>query len=115
MVGGAIGDREEVIRVEVELWLGTEKDLGEEFQILSPVRSKTEVEVPKGTSLQELLQAMAKRNPRLKELLLDPETSTLKEDLVVLKNGKLKARSALLEETLSQGDEIRLVPIYAGG
>jgi len=115
VVGGALGDREEVIRVEVELWLGTEKELGEEFQILSPLRSKTEAEVPEGTSLGELLQAMAEGNPRLEELLFDPGSSALKEELLFLKNGRLKPRSLILKEALSQGDEIRVVPIYAGG
>ncbi|MEJ5375291.1 MAG: MoaD/ThiS family protein [bacterium] len=104
-----------MIQVELELWLGSGSELGEEFQVLSPVRSRTIVEIPEGTSLWQLLRTMASRNPRLQDLLLDQENSCLRSDLVILKNNRLDSRSKLLNEVLKEGDQIRLVPIYAGG
>ncbi len=104
-----------MIQVEVELWLGSGSELGEEFQVLSPVRSRTIVRIPQGTSLWQLLCTMASRNPRLRELILDQEHSCVRSDLVILKNNRLDSRSRLLNESLKEGDQIKLVPIYAGG
>lgn len=103
------------MRVELELWFGSGRELGESFQILSPVRSRTRVEVSEGTTLGELLRAVADRNPGLQELLFDSKGSVLKENLVLLKNGRLAARSVLLGESLNQKDDIRVLPLYAGG
>lgn len=114
-MGRAFRGHEEVIRVELEFWLGRDKELGEEFEVLSPLRSRTKAEVPEGGTLGELLRAMADRNPRLEELLFDPVSSALRENLLFIKNGRLQARSVLLQEPLSQGDEIRVIPVYAGG
>lgn len=104
-----------MIHVELELWLGSGQELGEGFQILSPLRSRIKVEIPEGTTLRELLEAMGSRNPGLKELLFEAQGGCLKNQLLFIKNNRLDSPSRLLEQALADGDQVRVLPVYSGG
>jgi len=102
-----------VIRVELELWLGEE--LGDDFQVVSPIRSRALVEIREGATVAQLLAALASDHPLFAKRVFDLEMGSLRSDLVLLKNERLVARSRIAGETLAQGDRIRVVPVYAGG
>lgn len=115
MVETGEGDPENLIRVEVELWLGLEEDLGEVFQRISPVRSRAMFQLTPGTSVGELFSSLARKIPWVCQRVFNAEMGKFSPEVVVIKNDAVASGSTLSEEGLSHGDRILNVPVYPGG
>ncbi|MGQ9858833.1 MAG: MoaD/ThiS family protein [Thermodesulfobacteriota bacterium] len=115
MVATGEGDPENLIRVEIELWLGLEEDLGGVFQRISPVRSRAVFQLASGTSVGELFSSVAREIPLVCQRVFNAETRKFSPEVVVIKNDAVASGSTLSEEKLSHGDRILIVPVYLGG
>lgn len=75
---------------------------------------KTEVEVPDGITVRELIDHLGKRFERLKSEVLD-EKGELKPMFNVLVNGRAVEWLNGLDTKLKDGDEVVFIPPAAGG
>ncbi len=78
--------------------------LGRDFQ----------VELDEGSGVMELLDSLCSSHPRLKSALFD-ESGRVREYVVLMKNRKDINSFEGLETTLSDGDEVAILPPIAGG
>ena len=74
-----------------------------------------EREIAEGTTLRELLAALAADYPLLARRAYDPATDQVSEQVNLLVNDVLAAALRGLDTPLQDGDTITLLPAYAGG
>jgi molybdopterin converting factor small subunit len=67
-----------------------------------------------GTTVQECLQDLVRRYPKLEGALFDSDGKILLK-WMVYKNNRVITSSSLSDFPVSEGDEIGLVPVIAGG
>jgi hypothetical protein len=106
-----------MIRVKVELWMWLGKELGGDFQSPSEMRSVTEMEVERGTGMQDLFEHLAHRHPAIAQKIYNPQTKKFYPNLSVIVTDKHDLIRPFGSETsvLNDGDRIKVLPIYAGG
>jgi molybdopterin synthase sulfur carrier subunit len=75
---------------------------------------KTEVEVPDGLTIRELIDVLARKYAKLREELLD-EGGNLKPMYNILVNGRAVEWLNGLDTRLKDGDEVVFIPPAAGG
>ena len=97
------------------MWLG--KELGADFQSPSEMRSFTEMEVEGGTTMQELFEHLAYRHPAIAQKIYNSKDKKFYSNLSVIVTDKndLIRSSKGENNVLSDGDRIKVLPIYAGG
>lgn len=77
---------------------------------------ETVLEVPEGTTVAGLMKLLAGRvdSGKAGQVFLDAE-GTLQPSITVMLNGRLVAFAGGLEATLSEGDEVLVLPAVGGG
>ena len=105
------------MRVQVELWLWLNKELGGEFQSPSEMRSLTEMEVENGTTVRNLFDRLADRYPVIGQKVFNRENRKFYPNLSVILTSKDEVISPYSGEdnVLKDGDKIKILPIYVGG
>ena len=74
----------------------------------------TQVELDEGSKVIELLDSLCLSQQRLKSALFD-ESGTVREYIILMNNRKDINSFEGLETTLSDGDEVAILPPVAGG
>ncbi len=77
--------------------------------------SKLSISLENKITIGDAIHAMAGRNPRLKNALIDPELNTPANGTIILVNGKEISTLNGLETKLKDGDEVVFVPVAHGG
>ena len=77
-------------------------------------KSHVEVELPEGSMIFQLLEALFELSIPLKENIMG-ENGDLKKMIIILRNGRNIKFLDGLETTLSHGDVVALFPPVAGG
>ena len=105
------------MRIQVELWLWLNKELGGEFQSPSEMRSLTEMDVENGTTVRNLFDRLADRYPAIGEKVFNRENRKFYPNLSVILTSKDEVVGPYSgeESVLKDGDKIKILPIYVGG
>ena len=105
------------MRVQVELWLWLSKELGGDFQSPSEMRSVTEVDVEKGTTVKNLFGRLADRYPVIGQKIFDRQNGKFYPNLSIILTSKEEMIRPYSGEdsVLKDGDRIKILPIYVGG
>ena len=105
------------MRIQVELWLWLNKELGGEFQSPSEMRSLTEMEVENGTTVRNLFDRLADRYPVIGRKVFNRQKEKFYPNLSVILTSKDEVISPYSGEdnVLKDGDTIKILPIYVGG
>ena len=72
------------------------------------------VELEDGSTVKELLDSLCVSHPRLKSAIFD-ESGKVREYVILMKNRKDVDSIEGLKTTLSEGDEVAILPPVAGG
>ena len=89
------------------------RELGEDFQYPTDMRSVLELEVEDGTTGGKLFEKMAERyGPVQERIIPDHRFSSC---VVFLMNGQFITADDLYQRILGNGDEITVLPAYSGG
>jgi len=73
-----------------------------------------DVELEDGSKVKELLDSLCTSHSRLKSAIFD-ESGNVREYVVLMKNRKNVESLEGLKTTLSEGDEVAILPPVAGG
>lgn len=105
------------MRIQVELWLWLNKELGGDFQSPSEMRSLTEMDVENGTTLRNLFDRLADRYPVIGQKVFNRQNKKFYPNLSVILTSKDEVISPYSGEGsgLKDGDKIKILPIYMGG
>jgi len=76
------------MRIQVELWLWLNKELGGDFQSPSEMRSLTEMEVENGTTVRNLFDRLADRYPVIGQKVFNRENRKFYPNLSVILTSK---------------------------
>ena len=76
---------------------------------------RIEAEAATPTPVGELLLELARRDPRLAEVLLDPDDGSLDFGVMVVVGGQVVHRRDLASHEVVDGDRVELHPVLAGG
>jgi len=102
-------------RVTIELYLGLSEDLAGDFEAVSEIRSIRKEEIEEGTTFRQLLKRLARRNSFFGQKIFDLEAESLLPYLVINYNGRVESPYEVYDRYLEDGDEIMILPMYAGG
>lgn len=94
-----------MIRVNVRLLGDLREAIGKE---------KLEIELPRNSSLKDLIENNLLKYEGLKDHIIDPMTKKIREDIVILVNERSIEDSIELER-VKDGDIITLASVIAGG
>ncbi len=94
-----------MIRVNVRLLGDLREAIGKE---------KLEMELPRNSSLKDLIEDNLLKYEGLKDHIIDPMTKKIREDIVILVNERSIEDSIELER-VKDGDIITLASVIAGG
>ncbi len=105
------------MRIQVELWLWLNKELGGDFQSPSEMRSLTEMEVENGTTVRNLFDRLADRYPVIGQKVFNRQNKKFYSNLSVILTSKDEVVSPYRgeESVLKDGDKVKVLPIYVGG
>lgn len=101
------------VTVEVLGWLTARLESTHAGQSSAPRRLT--LEFSDSPSLWTLLTQIAARHPRLREVLLVGDGTSVAEYVTVLVNDMLAEQGEWLDRVLQQGDRVTLLPSYSGG
>jgi molybdopterin converting factor small subunit len=102
-----------MVRVTVELWLWFGKELGDDFESPSDMRSVLETAVEAGTSVRELFEKLAEEYGHVRDRVFTGPGFA--PHVVATLNERVINASELLDRVLEEGDKVTVLPIYAGG
>jgi molybdopterin converting factor small subunit len=102
-------------RITIEIWLWLGRELGEDFEPLSEMRSKRKETVEEGTTIREVLERLAGRYPPVAQKVFDLREKKLYTDVVVNYNDRVISPFAVYDQVLKEGDKITILPMYMGG
>jgi molybdopterin converting factor small subunit len=102
-------------RITIEIWLWLGRELGEDFEPLSEMRSKRKETVEEGTTIREVLERLAGRYPPVAPKVFDLREKKLYTDVVVNYNDRVISPFAVYDQVLKEGDKITILPMYMGG
>ncbi len=75
-----------------------------------------EFEIKKGgTTIDALLKDLVANYPGFRETVFNPDTGHLNEQINVVLNDRLLSFQEVMQNRLTDGDNIVLIPIYTGG
>ena len=102
-------------RVTIELWLWLGKELRGDFQSPSEMRSVKELRVEEGTTIQDLLDDLAKRYSPIARTVFDIRVKRIYRHVVLNYNDRVISPHIVHEKVLRDGDKITIFPVYVGG
>lgn len=99
----------QTVSLEYYSWIATQlKGVGE--------RGTTEhLPIEGGTTVRDLLARLAAESPKFAELVYDREGDRLKEYAALILNGQTIELAGGLDRPLEPGDQLLLLPGFAGG
>ncbi|MGA2958276.1 MAG: MoaD/ThiS family protein [Thermodesulfobacteriota bacterium] len=108
------------MHVKVELWMSMGKALGEGFQSPSEMVSRIGMSVEEGTTLKKLFDRLAEKYPPIAGKIFDRKKEDFYPNLTVLVTSEGRIQSFLdipdiNGRILKDGDQIKVLPLYAGG
>jgi len=105
------------MRIQVELWLWLNKELGGDFQSPSEMRSLTEMDVENGTTVRNLFDRLADRYPVIGQKVFNRQNKKFYPNLSVILTSKDEVITPYSGEgsVLGDGDKVKVLPIYVGG
>jgi molybdopterin converting factor small subunit len=95
-------------RITIEIWLWLGRELGDDFESPSEMRSIKEENVEEGISIRQLLDNLAGRYPPIARKRLLPH-------IVVNYNDRVISPHIVYDQVLKDGDKITVLPLYMGG
>jgi molybdopterin converting factor small subunit len=102
-------------RVTIELWLWLGKELGDDFESPSEMRSIREEHVEEGTTIRQLLGNLARHYPPIARTIFDTKAKRLLPHVVVNYNDRVISPHVVHNQVLKDGDKITVLPMYMGG
>jgi molybdopterin converting factor small subunit len=72
-------------------------------------------EVSEGSTVKQVLEAVAADNPLFRELVFPANTGRLADYVMLLLNGRLIELAGGMEAEVRSGDTLRLIPGFSGG
>jgi len=77
-------------------------------------KERLEIELPKNSSLKDLIEKDLLKYEELKGHIIDPMTKKIRADLIILKNER-SIEGLIESERVENGDTITLASVVAGG
>jgi molybdopterin converting factor small subunit len=105
----AVDRQQPTISLEYYSWIGTQLKGAEE-------RGTTDhLPIEDGTTVRDLLARLSDASPKFAELVYDRADDRLKEYAALILNGQTIELVGGLDRTLEPGDQLLLLPGFAGG
>jgi molybdopterin converting factor small subunit len=102
-------------RVTVELWLWLSKELEEDFEFVSEMRSRRDEELSEGMTVRDLMESMARRYPPLAREVFDLREKRTYPHVIINYNESVISPHVVNDQVLRDGDKITVLPMYMGG
>lgn len=102
-------------RVTIELWLWLGRELGDDFESPTPMRSLKHEGVAPGTTIRGVLERLAARYPAIGRVVFDMKTKNIHPHVVVNYNDQVISPHVVQDQILKDGDKITILPMYVGG
>jgi sulfur carrier protein ThiS len=102
-------------RITIELWLWLGKEMGEDFNSPSEMRSVREEEVNEGTTIRQLLYDLAKRYSPIAQNIFNINDKKIFPHVVMTYNDMVISPHIVHDQILGNGDKITILPMYMGG
>lgn len=102
-----------MIRIKVELWMWLGKELGNDFESPSTMRSALETVVEDGTTVGQLFGELADRYCPIREKVF--RNCSFVPHVAVTLNERIVSAYGLCDRVMQDGDRITVMPVYAGG
>ena len=102
-------------RITIEIWLWLGRELGDDFESPSEMRSIREENVEEGITIRQLLDNLAGRYPPIARSVFDTRGKRLLPHIVVNYNDRVISPHIVYDQVLKDGDKITILPIYMGG
>jgi len=97
------------VKLKIHAWLGRDfNGTSSSFQDLSISVSAVE-------SMQQVISRLAKENENFRRAIFEEKANRLREDILVILNGRIINLDKLSEVVLMENDEIIFLPYLAGG
>jgi len=77
-------------------------------------KERLEIELPKNSSLKDLIENNLLKYEELKDHIIDPMTKKIRADIIILIN-KRSIESFIESERVKDGDTVTLASVVAGG
>jgi molybdopterin converting factor small subunit len=91
------------------------KELGDDFESPSEMRSIREERVKEGTTIGQLLDNVAARYPPIARSIFDTKARRFLPHVVVNYNDRVISPHVVHDQLLKDGDKITILPVYMGG
>lgn len=78
-------------------------------------KDKLAIKLKNAVSLRALVRKIVEKLPKLKSVLIDPESGDPRASMLVLVNGREISVLKGLDTTVDDGDEVVFVPVVHGG
>ena len=102
-------------RITIEIWLWLGRELGDDFESPSEMRSIREENVEEGITIGQLLDNLAGRYPPIARSVFDTQAKRLLPHIVVNYNDRVISPHIVHDQVLKDGDKITVLPLYMGG
>ena len=102
-------------RVTIEIWMWLGRELGEDFEPISEMRSKKEENVEEGTTIRQLLDRLARHYSPVAQKIFDINEKRVYPYVVVNYNDRVISPYEVHDRILKDGDKIIVLPMYMGG
>ena len=103
-----------MIRVKVEFWMWIGKELGEDANSPSEMRSELDLTLERDTTLRAFMSDLAKQYKAIDERIFDSGKGTFYSDIVVTLNDRVVGPT-IYNHVLQDADRLLILPAYAGG
>ena len=102
-------------RITIEIWLWLGRELGDDFESPSEMRSIREEDVEEGITIRQLLDNLSGRYPPIARSVFDTRVKRLLPHIVVNYNDRVISPHIVYDQVLKDGDKITVLPLYMGG
>ena len=101
-----------MVRVRVEFWMWSGKELGPDFESPTDQRATLTVRAEDGTTVRALFQEL-ERYPMVKSKIFS--NRTFQPEINLALNSLVMGHDELYDRVLTDGDRISVLPMYVGG
>jgi molybdopterin converting factor small subunit len=100
-----------MVRVKVEFWMWSGKELGPDFESPTDKRATLSLCIADGTTIRALFEGL-ECYPMIKSEIFD---HAFHPDITLTLNSRVMGYDELYGMVLTDGDRISVLPMYAGG
>ena len=101
-----------MVRVKVEFWMWSGKELGSDFESPTDQRAALNLCVADGTTVRTLFEDLGRYPMVRKEIFSD---YNFHPDINLALNSLVMGHDELYDRVLTDGDTISVLPMYVGG